>query len=50
MPKRSGLHGHVELVGVVDPLAANRDRLAAELHTQALADPIARCWATSMRR
>jgi predicted dehydrogenase len=24
---------HVELVGVVDPLAANRDRLAAELHT-----------------
>ena len=27
----------VELVGVVDPLAANRDRLAAELHTAALA-------------
>ena len=25
----------VELVGVVDPLAANRDRLAAELHTAA---------------
>ena len=24
---------NVELVGVVDPLAANRDRLAAELHT-----------------
>src|SRR5271165_2891962 len=35
-----GFHAHklagmpnVELVGVVDPLAANRDRLAAELHT-----------------
>ncbi len=27
----------VELVAVVDPLAANRDRLAAELHTAALA-------------
>ena len=27
----------VELVGVVDPLAANRDRLAAEVHTSALA-------------
>jgi predicted dehydrogenase len=26
---------NVELVGVVDPLAANRDRLAAELHTAA---------------
>ncbi|MGO9109769.1 MAG: Gfo/Idh/MocA family oxidoreductase [Thermoguttaceae bacterium] len=28
---------NVELVGVVDPLPANRDRLAAELHTSALA-------------
>ena len=28
---------NVELVGVVDPLAANRDRLAAELHTAAFA-------------
>ena len=28
---------NVELVGVVDPLAANRDRLAAELHTASLA-------------
>jgi predicted dehydrogenase len=37
-----GFHAHklarmanVELVGVVDPLAGNRDRLAAELHTAA---------------
>lgn len=27
---------NVDLVGVVDPLAANRDRLAAELHTASL--------------
>ncbi len=39
-----GFHAHklaqmagVELVGIVDPLAANRDRLAAELHTTAFA-------------
>ncbi len=30
---------HVELVAVVDPLAANRNRVAAECNTQALADP-----------
>jgi predicted dehydrogenase len=30
---------HVELVAVVDPVAANRDRVAAECNTQALADP-----------
>jgi predicted dehydrogenase len=32
---------HVELVAVVDPVAANRDRLAAECNTQALAEPSA---------
>jgi predicted dehydrogenase len=32
---------HVELVAVVDPVAANRNRVAAECNTQALADPAA---------
>ena len=30
---------HVELVAVVDPVAANRNRVAAECNTQALAEP-----------
>ena len=32
---------NVELVGVVDPLAANRDRLAAELHTSSFSSHVA---------
>ena len=32
---------NVELVGVVDPLAANRDRLAAELHTASYSSHLA---------
>ncbi len=40
----------VELVGVVDPLAANRDRLAAELHTALVLLAPRCCWAASMRR
>ena len=32
---------HVELVAVVDPVAANRNRVAVECNTQALAEPAA---------